>query len=175
MPPDEPEVRVRPATVDDADALGVFHVASWRSAYAGMIPDAVLTGLDEAARAGRWREALAGRSDIRTLLAERGGEVVGLVSAGPPLAEASAGTAWLYALYVAAPLWGTGVGYRLHEAGLELMRAAGFSRAELWVLRDNQRAIVFYERHGWTRDGREQVDRHLPGAELEEIGLSRAL
>jgi GNAT superfamily N-acetyltransferase len=53
------EVRVHRAGVDDADAIGRVHVASWRVAYRGLLPDEVLEGLDPAARSGQWREILA--------------------------------------------------------------------------------------------------------------------
>ena len=48
----EPDtVTIRRATVDDADAIATVHIASWRGAYAGIVPDAFLASLDVAARA----------------------------------------------------------------------------------------------------------------------------
>lgn len=164
--------RIRPATAEDADALGAFHVASWREAYAGLLPAEFLAGLDVDGRARRWRDILEGGSAGTTLLAASAGGVVGLVSVGPSLQPAQPATAGLYALYVDAAEWGTGLGYRLHEAGLGLLRTAGAVRAELWVLRTNARAISFYERQGWYADGRTQLDDHLPGVQLDEIGMS---
>lgn len=152
----------------------MVQVASWRSAYAGLLPDAFLAAMDVAAQAERWRVILVEAGTSATV-AEVGTRVVGFVAVGAPLAAAPPGTAWLYALYVDAAFWGTGAGHLLHEAGLENLRADGCSRAELWVLRGNERAIAFYRRHGWSRDGREQTDRHLPGVELDEVGFSRPL
>ena len=38
-------VTVRDATVDDARAIAEVHVASWRWAYRGQLPDDLLDGL----------------------------------------------------------------------------------------------------------------------------------
>ncbi len=46
-----------------------------------------------------------------------------------------------------------GIGTRLHAAALDRLRSRGVTRAGLWVLDTNQRALGFYERHGWTDDG----------------------
>lgn len=148
---------------------------SWRSAYVGLLPADYLAGLDPAARGRWWRESLERTPGPETVLATSSERVVGFVSVGPPLTQAAPGTAWLYALYVVADRWGTGLGHRLHEDGVGLMRAGGYSRAELWVLRTNTRAVTFYERHGWTVDGREQIDRQVPGVELDEVGMSLIL
>ena len=43
----------------------------------------------------------------------------------------------------------------------ERLRAAGFTRAHLWVLEGNDRAASFYERHGWREDGAFQDDDQL--------------
>lgn len=170
--------RLRPATERDAEAVAAVQVASWRAAYAGLLPDAYLAELDVAEWAERRRSILAAMAESGagvTLLAESESRVVGFVAAGPPLAPAPPVTAWLYALYLDPPWWGLGLGHALHEAAMEALRAGGYARAELWVLRGNERAIGFYRRHGWSRDGREQLDRSIPGVELDEIGLSRLL
>ena len=41
---------------------------------------------------------------------------------------------------------------------LDAMRAQGWRRAVLWVLRDNAHARAFYERGGWTPTGAEREE-----------------
>jgi RimJ/RimL family protein N-acetyltransferase len=166
-------VTIRPATVDDADALASLLVAAWRSTYASLLPAEFLAGLDVVAWADRWREMLGDPGDYRALVGEEDGELAGFVSIGPDPERSPVGR--LYALYVAAPRLGTGLGHELHEAGLQVLRDRGLTTVELWVLRGNERAIAFYERHGWSHDGRQQLDRSLPGVELDEIAFSRPL
>ena len=64
----------------------------------------------------------------------------------------------LYAIYVFASYWGSGVGYRLHRVAVQDLRVAGFSEARLFVLPGNARAISFYERQGWSDRGMEAED-----------------
>jgi len=61
----------------------------------------------------------------------------------------------LFALYVRAGYWGTGVGYALFE------QAVGDRAVSLWVLANNERAISFYERQGFRLDG--MLDEHDQG------------
>ncbi len=49
---------IRPATVDDASAIGHVHVESWRNTYRGLMPDAVLDGLSVEQRVNFWREVI---------------------------------------------------------------------------------------------------------------------
>jgi GNAT superfamily N-acetyltransferase len=53
----------------------------------------------------------------------------------------------LFALYVRAAWWGTGIGHAL------FVSAVGDRSACLWVLEGNDRVIRFYERQGFRFDG----------------------
>lgn len=46
---------IRGATVADAEGIAHIHVASWRSTYRGIMPDALLAGLSMERRAANWR------------------------------------------------------------------------------------------------------------------------
>jgi len=62
----------------------------------------------------------------------------------------------LYAIYVSAAHYGTGVGQAL------LDEALGDDPAMLWVAKENPRATAFYLRNGFRFDGTEQTDPHAP-------------
>ena len=49
-------IQLRRARLSDAAAIGAVHVAAWRSAYPGILPDAYLAGLS-ATRQARYYEA----------------------------------------------------------------------------------------------------------------------
>ena len=51
-------VTVRGATADDARAIAEVHVASWRWAYRGQVPDRILDELSVDEREAIWRAAL---------------------------------------------------------------------------------------------------------------------
>jgi GNAT superfamily N-acetyltransferase len=81
----------------------------------------------------------------------------------------------VYVLYLDPDVWRRGIGTRLHEAALDRLRSCGFTRAGLWVLDTNERALRFYSDQGWTDTGRRQVDRGPGGTELHERRLHRDL
>lgn len=150
-----------------------MHVASWRWAYEGLLPAAVLDGLSVDERAAMWQRILADPVGV-TLLAERSGRAIGFASAGPGRDEIGGPSVGeLYALYVLAEVAGTGVGWSLHDAVLSQLAERGFVEARLWVLRGNLRAIRFYSRQGWRADGVERDERRSDGVVLTEVRLSR--
>jgi GNAT superfamily N-acetyltransferase len=86
-------------------------------------------------------------ADVRILVAERDGAIVGVATC---VREGATGE--LRSLYVVPEAWGTGVARRLMEAALDALRERGASEATLWVVDANARARRFYEREGWTPD-----------------------
>ncbi|MGZ4447529.1 MAG: N-acetyltransferase family protein [Nocardioides sp.] len=153
-------VAIRPGTPDDAERLTRLHLDCWDDAYTGLVPQHLLDARrqDVPARVARWRSILSGPHG--TLVADAGDDLVGFASAGPGRdAEPPPGvTAELWALYVRAGRWGTGVGHRLLTASL------GDAPAYLWVLAGNERAEAFYRRQGFVADGavtEEDEGRHV--------------
>jgi len=172
-------VELRDATPADARAVATVIVASWRVAYRGQLPDDVLAGLSVADRERLWSDVLtAGPPRTRTVVATIGPAVVGVAATGPPLVpadRADPAVGDLYALYLEPGLWDRGLGSRLHAAALDALRSNGFTHAGLWVLTTNERALRFYDRHGWIDTGRTQVDRGPGDVELHERRLRRDL
>jgi len=146
---------VRDAIVDDADAIAYVHVRTWQTAYRGIVPDAYLDRLNERARSKVWSEMLEEGHDA--LVGVRGERVVGFADWGPSRDGDGAGAAELYAIYVLASEWGTGIGPVLLAAAVDAMRPSA-GEATLWVLADNARARRFYEREGWFADGATKDD-----------------
>lgn len=145
---DEPAgVVLRQATVDDAEAGARMHIACWREAY-GPITD--LDRLrdhlaDEAGWAARWRSQI--EKGPAPTIAVVGDEVVGFAFVGPARHDEAPAATELYALYVRASSYGTGVGRALFE------RVVGDRTVYLWVLEDNRRARAFYAKQGLRPDG----------------------
>ena len=153
-------VEIRDATVADAGAIARVHVASWRAAYAALLPPAVLDGLSVAQRTRIWRRVLDPASADRVAVAEHDGVVVGFAHVGPAHdADVDPSTGQLRTLYLTPGSWGRGIGRQVHDAGLARLADAGCVRAVLWMLSTNARAARFYERRGWVRDGRIRVQQ----------------
>jgi ribosomal protein S18 acetylase RimI-like enzyme len=165
---------IRPAEVSDARELAEVHIASWQTAYRGLYPDTVLDGFSVESGEKRWKERLPHES-TKTLVYELDGRVVGFVRFGASRGDAAEeGVGEISAIYLTPFAWGKGYGRALLEAALESLRAAGYDEATLWVLKDNPRAIRFYEAAGFQADGTvKTVPRH--GVELEELRYRRSL
>ena len=162
-------VIIRPATVDDAPGIGVVHVRSWQATYRGHMPDEVLDGLDPQQRAAGWRRYLdAAESQRQALLVADDGGVIGFVSVGASRDADLPESGELFAIYVHPEHLGRGVGRDLMVAGLDALRAHGFTDALLWVLDGNETARAFYESGGWVADGSSKRDESM-GFAIDEV------
>jgi GNAT superfamily N-acetyltransferase len=132
------------ATPEDADALGHVHVQAWRESYPGIVPQAVLDGLDPAERAAMWRRVITAGEDV-WLAREAGGPLLGFANAGPqrePAVLPFAGE--IYAIYLLQAAKGRGLGRALMRAAARGLLARGLGSASLWVLDGNDTAEGFY-------------------------------
>jgi ribosomal protein S18 acetylase RimI-like enzyme len=170
------DMRIREAMLEDAEELADVHIATWRSAYRGIIPGHVLDNLSLKRRAARWREVLSETVDRGNLVALAEGRIVGFASFGPARDEDEdpSLTAELMALYVHPEHWRRGVGTRLWQE-VQSRLEERYREITLWVLCDNDRARRFYERIGFVAE----ADRVKPlprmGADVLEVRYRRSL
>lgn len=158
-------MRVRPAEPPDAEAVVRIRSRAWQSAYAGIMPAAVLAALDSETddRVRRAREAWSSPQPprFRTLVAVDQ-QVRGFVTYGPYRLDDGSGAVdpaagEVLLIYVDPNHHGRGAGHALMDAAVARLREDGFREARLWVLEDNAPARRFYERYGFVTDGA----RHL--------------
>ena len=167
-------VTVRLATVEDADAIGAVHVASWRAAYRDDAPAGWLQSRTPAERAESWRRRLTAAGSTRAFVAvDEASAVVGFSGLALPSRDPDAGprTAEIATFYVDPAAWRMGAGGALMRASLEQFATLRFTTATLWVLENNARARAFYATTGFTPDGARQRPADWP----EEIRLRRSL
>jgi GNAT superfamily N-acetyltransferase len=162
---DEP---VRVATANDAGAFCAVRHRSWRAAYTGVMPQAVLDAMDLGAAYAGWWPFLRLPPTRRhgALVAGRPGAVVGLAVMGPSRdtdLEAH-GTGEITLLYVDPMAMGLGIGHRLLVAATAWLRDRGFEDVRLWTLQGNSNARTFYERHGWWHDGGVRTETEPQGS-----------
>jgi ribosomal protein S18 acetylase RimI-like enzyme len=147
-----PDVTIRPARPDDAEAIAAIHVASWQHAYRGILPDDYLAGLSSDDRLHMWTYIL-GLPDKPTHVgvAEDGGALVGFASVGPS-EDGVEGEMTLYTLYLHPHATGKGIGSALLAEAERVMADAGAAQATLRVITANPHARHVYERAGWVAD-----------------------
>ena len=164
-------MRVEPATSQDYRGIAAVHVASWQQAYVGIVPSDHLAGLSLASREAWWQEALQ-KNTPEVLVARHDGAVVGFVAHGACRDEGtppSRGEIW--ALYVLAPFWSTGVGRALWLAAREQLRRQHFTSVSLWVLSQNARGIRFYSAAGFVPEEASEREVTVGGTRLKEIRM----
>ena len=175
----------RPATTGDADAIATIHIAAWRAAYRGMLPDRLLAVLDHSLRAALWTDILGrDRPRSRVMVAEWAGELWGFGDLRPsPDRDRDPGRVGeVAALYVDPAHWRGGAGRALLAGLTSAAVDFGFETLELRVLEQNDPARRFYERLGWDTDGvllpdRAGVSQHgFPdGVPVEVVRYTRAV
>jgi len=143
---------LRPATVDDAEAMALMHIQSWRESYGHLLPEEFFEKQQAALpdRIQRYRDYIAA-GHTRMLAHDPDGLLVGIGAAGPGRDEDSPCERELFMLYTLERIHGRGVGQALVDALI------GDDPAYLWVLDDNPRAQAFYRRNGFVPDGKRQL------------------
>jgi ribosomal protein S18 acetylase RimI-like enzyme len=164
-------VSVTAASTTDCRAVAQIHVDAWRVAYDGIVPSDYLAALSVDKRETAWRTAVEPGSP-RVLVARTGEDVVGWIAygrcrddgAGPDVGE-------IWAIYVAPTAWSTGIGRALWDVARRDLQEQGYRTVTLWVIRENARAIRFYERCGFAIEADSAKEFELGGAQITELRL----
>ncbi|HEX3807913.1 MAG TPA: GNAT family N-acetyltransferase [Gaiellaceae bacterium] len=136
---------LRLAAPADAGAIAAVKIASWRWAYAGLLPHVLLEALDPATEEAEWRTYLEEMPpDDRLWVALHRGIIKGFARTGP---------GEVHGLYVAPDCLRAGLGRRLFTQAVADLTERGFAPVVLWHFVGNDRAAAFYERAGFPLDG----------------------
>ena len=136
-------------TPEEIEGKSLVHWHTWREAYDDLLP----ADFQETMTLEKCR-FFSQKYPENTLIAMDGKKVVGFISYGNYRDETiQAGE--IIALYVLKDYYGKGVSKQLMHAAFVALDQ--FSEIYLWVLKDNKRAIAFYQKMGFTLDGQEQI------------------
>jgi ribosomal protein S18 acetylase RimI-like enzyme len=151
-------ISIRRARPSDAISIAAVHVAAWRSAYPGILPDDFLARLSVPRQAAYYDAAIRSASTGVFVAAASGTDVppgsgsriVGFATAGRArggefirgLAEGEVET-----LYLLDDWRERGMGRKLMRAAAEHLAETGCKSCFVWVLRDNP-SRWFYQRLG---------------------------
>ncbi|MBS0538584.1 MAG: GNAT family N-acetyltransferase [Proteobacteria bacterium] len=170
-------ITIRRAERRDAASIARVHVETWQSAYAGLLPDAMLAGMSDVRHAAMWSQTLADKDEARGVFVAEDEEmgVVGFGSCGsvrdPP--EGLDGTEQrvgeVYLLYVEPDFQDRGIGRCLLDALFRQLAADGFDTAVLWMLAENPTRF-FYEGLGGVVAG-DRTDTFL-GTDVDEVAYA---
>ncbi len=136
---------IRAAEESDAAGIAHVHLQSWRTTYAGVVPDDYLAALNVSERTGQWQEWLARGFEV--YLAEVDGKVAGFIGGGALREPMQAYDAELYAIYLLHPAQKQGVGRALLGKLAASLSGQGFKSMIAWVLEKNP-SREFYPKTG---------------------------
>ena len=149
-------------TPEEIEDKSLVHWQTWREAYDDLLP----AEFQETMTLERCR-FFSQKYPENTLIAIDGMKVVGFISYGS-FRDETIQAGEIIALYVLKDYYGKGIAQKLVKGALTDLDH--FSEIFLWVLKDNKRAIAFYQKMGFTFDGQEKIlDLGKPITEIRMV------
>jgi GNAT superfamily N-acetyltransferase len=161
---------VRPARLDDAEAIARVHVESWQAAYHGILPADVIDRHDVGQRLATRRRILREGDGLHLVAHDTTfNDLVGFCDAG----EARRAGPWrgeVYAIYLLHQARFHGIGRDMFAHVMDWMRARHWTSMIVWVLENNPHARRFYEALGGREAAR--VGSSVGGFPVVEVGYA---
>ena len=167
---------IRPANPSDARSIAEVNVASWRSAYRGLLPDSVLDNLSVEDKADRMRARIIEHT-IQVLVLERNSAIIGFVTFGASRDRDAdqERVGEIHAVYVEPKNWKKGHGSALVDAAIACLQEKECAEVTLWALHNNERGAKFYQAVGFEADGATKVETRADGTKLYEVRYRRSI
>lgn len=139
---------IRPATRDDVPAIARVHIESWRTTYAGLLPDDLLANLSVERRERGWNNYFdAADSRDCLFVAEVDRQIVGFANGGEERQGNPDYRGELNAIYLLQAYQGQGIGRALVRPIVQHLVDQGYTTMLIWVVAGNP-ACRFYEALG---------------------------
>lgn len=145
------------------DAVSRIYEESWKYAYKGIVPQDYLDAL----QTGDWALNLE-HPDLRTLVCDADGVLVGACSFGPSRLPQFPRWGEIVSLYLLPAYMGKGCGKMLLESAIAELKRQGYKDVLLWVLEKNDRAKAFYRRSGFSPTD-DHLETTIGGKRLQEV------
>ena len=149
-------VQIRRAKIGDEKTLARIQTESWRAAFADIVPAELLTQCTSLERAEKMYARLLSERRGNGYILELDGKVHCIAWWDAARDADIPGAAELRCIHSLPDNWRRGYGSRMMERVLADVKAAGYETIVLWVFARNERAIRFYETHGFAASGKTQ-------------------
>ena len=146
-------ITIRLAVPDDAPNMADVHMRSWEVAYKDIIPAAFIkeknTGRHEL-----YKRVIT-NDNTNTYVIQHCGKIIGIMRVAPPIDD-DASEDWyeLHFIYLHPDYYRQGIGTRAMEFAFDIAQNLGKKIMVVWVLEDNINSVKFYEKCGFTADGK---------------------
>lgn len=138
-------MRIRKATINDAEGIAKVHVDSWRTTYKGVIPDDFLSKLSYKKRTDLWIKNIEKEDNFVVLAENPEGEIIGFADCGKRETVPNSGD--LTSIYILKEYHGRGLGKELLRQLFLHFKFLGYQNIFVDVLEDNK-TRYFYEHFG---------------------------
>ncbi len=149
-------------TKEFSEASNIY-AKSWKAAYRGIVPKAYLDKLTSES----WTMAMK-NSPFRNYILRDEGVLVAASAIYKARDSKYEGYGEIVSIYVLPEYLGKGYGTALFRFMTEKLRALGYDKQYLWVLKENFRARRFYEKMGFNFNGDEK-STEICGEKLVEV------
>ena len=149
-------VHIRRAQSGDEETLARIQTESWKAAFAGIVPAELLAQCTNVGRAEKMYARLLAERRGNGYILELDGKAHCIAWWDAAKDDDMPGAAELRCFHSLPDNWRRGYGSRVMERVLTDVKAAGYETIVLWVFARNERAIRFYEAHGFTASGKKQ-------------------
>lgn len=157
---------IKPMTTDmEIEGKAYVHWKAWHEAYTGIVPDSYLVRrtLEHCVKS-------AYNDTSNTYVAIINHDVAGFVSFGKCRDEDVKDQGEIGAIYILQKYYGEKIGYSLMQEALS--RMTEYNDVYVWVLEENDRAILFYEKVGFKKEDKHK-SLNIDGVELREIRMKK--
>jgi GNAT superfamily N-acetyltransferase len=165
-------IAIRLAKPDDALDMAEVYASSWEAAYRNIIPMKFIKEKNAACAAAFQRVITTGNTTHYVIQVD--GKTVGVMCVAPPQDDDVGDDFYeLHGLYLHPDYYRKGIGTKAMEFAFEKARNLGKRFMTLWVFKENIDAIKFYEKFGFTTDGKTKT--YNCGKIMECIRIRKAL
>jgi GNAT superfamily N-acetyltransferase len=160
-------MQIREAVPEDAAVIAEVHLASWKTTYPGIIPQAYIDGLRVEDRGARWETRLR-EKNATVFVAEDDAGIFGFAAGGTIMHPVDGYQGELTAIYLLASHQKKGAGAALVRRFAGELRRQGFANMVIWVLKANP-ACGFYQRVGGVQVAEQPIE--IGGTTLPEVAF----
>ncbi len=164
------ETRIRKVQKGDEAQLAYIQTESWKAAFQDILSEETLQKATQIDRATAMYHGLLEEQIGNGYLMEVNGIPHCIAWWDQARDEDMPDYAELICIHSLQDNWGKGYGSKMMERVLQDMKAAGYTKAMLWVFTDNSRARRFYEAQGFVTYGKTK-----PSFETREICYEKTL
>ncbi len=167
------ELQIIKATKKHATEMGFIHSCSWKKAYAGIIPDEIISEFTPEKRSEIFLNVIDTQSEEYYLF-KIDAQPVGIASLSKSHEKNAPNyVGEIYSIYFHPNYWGTPITQTAFQFCVDRLKTLGFTHVTIWVLDENIRAKKFYEKNGFIFDGHsEEIEI---GIKLREIRYSKEI